>query len=159
MPGDFIFLTCHPTSLLRLCYSSWFCVFIGFLYLFVFHRTGVSDLCQLYLYSYKSIWNYCFIFRWKVIINFYKVLFHFVFNAFIFIDVCFICVCVCESICHMFQVTSNTKRMNQISSEEILCCIVFKHCPFEFLISHTLSLSYFPMCEILSSTFIDTFAL
>lgn len=57
LPGDFIFLISHPTSLLCLYYSSWFCVFVGFLYLFVFLRTGISDLCQLYLYSYTNIWT------------------------------------------------------------------------------------------------------
>lgn len=57
LPGDFIFLISHPTSLLCLYYSSWFCVFVGFLYLFVFLRTGISDLGQLYLYSYTSIWT------------------------------------------------------------------------------------------------------
>lgn len=113
LPGDFIFLTCHPTGLLCLCYSSWFCVFMGFLYLFVFLITGVSDLCQLYLYSYTSIWNYCFIFRWKVIIKFYKILFHLVLNSFIFINVCCVCVCFCEE--HMPHVSGDFEHQKNES--------------------------------------------
>lgn len=123
-------------------------------------RTGVSDLCQLHLYSYTSIWRYCFIFRWKFIIKFYKILFHSVFSTFIFTNVC--CGRGCECLReHMPHVSADFEyqKSESDSNEEILCCLVFKHCPSEFLISHTLFPSYFPMCEIMYFTFIDAFAL
>lgn len=69
---------------------------------------------------------------------------------------------VCEySWEHMPDVSADfeCQKNESDSNKEILCCVVFKHCPSEILISHTLSPRYFPMCEIVSSTFIDTFAL